>query len=112
MQRSEFLKKMALLGLAWPFSNSFAQLNKHKFNGKVLVIGAGAADMTAAYLLVQQGIDVELLEASNRVGGRMRIDTSFADIPILNKVLDSLKYLFQLMAGSTFYECTDLTVHI
>lgn len=82
MQRSEFLKKMALLGLAWPFSNSFAQLNKHKFNGKVLVIGAGAAGMTAAYLLVQQGIDVELLEASNRVGGRMRIDTSFADIPI------------------------------
>ena len=36
---------------------------------KVAVIGAGPAGMTAAYELTKAGINVEVFEASNSVGG-------------------------------------------
>ena len=38
---------------------------------RVIVIGAGAAGLSAAYELKKRGVPVLLLEASNRVGGRM-----------------------------------------
>jgi hypothetical protein len=40
-------------------------------SAKVLVIGAGIGGLAAAYWLCQRGHDVEVLEASNRPGGRM-----------------------------------------
>lgn len=40
-------------------------------NPKVVVIGAGLAGLTTAYRLQKDGIDVELYEARNRVGGRV-----------------------------------------
>ncbi|MEH2246778.1 flavin monoamine oxidase family protein [Nostoc sp.] len=39
---------------------------------KVLVVGAGIAGLTAAYRLRQAGVPVDIIEARNRVGGRMR----------------------------------------
>jgi len=39
--------------------------------GSVLVIGAGFAGLTAAHLLRKQGVRVTILEARNRVGGRV-----------------------------------------
>ncbi len=38
---------------------------------KVVVVGAGIAGLTAAHRLCQQGIDVHVYEARNRVGGRI-----------------------------------------
>jgi monoamine oxidase len=38
---------------------------------KVLVVGAGIAGLTAAYRLRQFGVSVDIVEARNRVGGRM-----------------------------------------
>ena len=38
---------------------------------RVIVIGAGIAGLTAAFRLRQAGFDVQVLEASDRVGGRM-----------------------------------------
>ena len=38
---------------------------------RVVVIGAGLAGLTVADLLIQQGCDVVVLEASDRVGGRV-----------------------------------------
>jgi monoamine oxidase len=55
---------------------------KHKFEGKVVVVGAGIAGLTAAYYLQKQGIEVELLEASNQAGGRIQTNRDFADFPI------------------------------
>lgn len=52
------------------------------FSGKVLIIGAGSAGLMAAYTLQKFGIDFEILEASDRYGGRVRILENFADFPI------------------------------
>lgn len=67
---------------------------------KVIVIGAGIAGLTAAYYLRKQGMDVEILESSSRVGGRMTSDTTEGFIidrgaqflssayPILHQLID------------------------
>lgn len=49
---------------------------------KVIVVGAGSSGLTAAYHLRNAGVDVQVLEASNRWGGRVKRDTSLADVPI------------------------------
>lgn len=43
----------------------------------VVIVGAGAAGITAAYHLEQQGLSVVLLEAADRYGGRMKKDASW-----------------------------------
>ena len=48
----------------------------------VIVIGAGAAGLSAGYLLGQRGVNFQILEASDTYGGRMKRTTSFADFPI------------------------------
>lgn len=70
-----------------PFQLSLMSCNKsggteQPFKGKVLIIGAGAGGLSAGYLLEQQGVDFEILEASENYGGRMKINTDFADFPI------------------------------
>ena len=52
------------------------------FTGKVLIIGAGAAGMSAAYFLERNNIEYELLEASSIYGGRVKRAADFADFPI------------------------------
>ena len=87
MTRKEFVRVAAMLGLSLPFQFSFNSCTKEEnlasnFKGKVIIIGAGAGGLSAGYLLQQRNIDFEILEASSRYGGRMRIDTDFADFPI------------------------------
>lgn len=50
--------------------------------GRVIVIGAGAAGMTAAFHLARRGVDVTVLEASSAPGGRCRHQVGFSDFPI------------------------------
>ena len=50
---------------------------------KVIIIGAGIAGLTAAYRLVQNGVDAEVYEARGRVGGRIftvKINGSIAEL--------------------------------
>lgn len=42
------------------------------FSGEVIVVGAGIAGLYAAELLIQQGVNVRIIESTNRWGGRMR----------------------------------------
>jgi monoamine oxidase len=87
MTRKEFIQICGLFGVSLPFQATFSSCSKVEklispFSGKVLVIGAGAGGLSAGYFLNQQGTDFEIIEASSVYGGRMRINTSFADFPI------------------------------
>ena len=52
------------------------------FEGDVIVIGAGAAGMTAAHLLNQKGVQFTVLEAASNAGGRIKHNLDFTDFPI------------------------------
>ncbi|MEO0774921.1 MAG: NAD(P)/FAD-dependent oxidoreductase [Bacteroidota bacterium] len=92
MKRKDFLKNFATLGLGLSFfSTLLSSCDKGSllpddlevnFRGKVLIIGAGAAGMTAAYLLKRYGIDFEILEAAPTHGGRIKKLSGFVDFPI------------------------------
>lgn len=85
MTRNEFIKMCGLLAIGTPLQTSLASCNKNDDSipfDKVLIIGAGAGGLSAAYLLKQQGIDVQVLEASSNYGGRMKRTLDFADFPI------------------------------
>lgn len=42
----------------------------------VIIIGAGAAGLTAAHHLHKANLSIKILEASDRIGGRLRKDDS------------------------------------
>ncbi len=62
-----------LLKVLFCMSIVFSNTSNFSFadSPKVIVIGGGIAGLTAAYRLHQQGMDVNLYEARNRVGGRI-----------------------------------------
>lgn len=39
---------------------------------RVCVVGAGVSGLTSAGILISRGFDVTILEARNRIGGRVR----------------------------------------
>lgn len=88
MERRDFLKNTALAGMGLALMPSLLQSCKKEddlvvnFNGKVLIIGAGAAGMMAAYTLQQYGIDFEIIEAGSTFGGRVKKTTNFVDFPL------------------------------
>ena len=84
-------KLIATLAAAWPaafipagFLSSCKadDLPEPSLSGKVCVVGAGASGIYAAAYLQKKGIEVVLMEASSRAGGRMASDTSFCDFPL------------------------------
>ncbi|MFN0031789.1 MAG: FAD-dependent oxidoreductase [Flavobacteriales bacterium] len=89
MNRRKFLQQSALSSagtLLLPFL--FAACKKanlfeeKKYEGKVMVIGAGASGLYSAYLLHHYGVDVQVLEAADKIGGRVRPLQNFADFTI------------------------------
>ena len=85
MTRSEFLQMCTLLGIGLPLNASISSCKKGavlREGDKVLILGAGAGGLTAAYQLIRKGVDVEILEASSSYGGRMKRTKSFTDFPI------------------------------
>ncbi|RWW81962.1 hypothetical protein BHE74_00009608 [Ensete ventricosum] len=54
-------------------------LNIHK---KIIIVGAGPAGLTAARHLHRQGFSVTVLEARDRVGGRVYTDRSSLSVPV------------------------------
>lgn len=93
-KKARLFLSLALLGLclAGCFNWSARATNKvpkttaldktYKYDGKVIIIGAGAAGLAAAKVLQLNGIDYEILEATERYGGRIKKDSLLADFPI------------------------------
>lgn len=79
MNRKEFLKMASMLGLG---ALAFATRANAKQLENVIVVGAGAAGMTAGYRLRQSKINFQILEASETHGGRMKVNRDFADFPL------------------------------
>ena len=90
MDRRRFLKQSSLLSLGGLFipSTFFSSCRKEtlfediNYDGKVLIIGAGAAGLYAAYILKSMGIDFQILEANTNYGGRLGRLDGFASFPI------------------------------
>ena len=81
MKRKEFIKLCGLLGISLPFSSLIMGCNKDdendQPNGKsVIVIGAGISGLAAAKKLKEKGFNVTILEAQDKVGGRLRTNRS------------------------------------
>ena len=90
MDRRNFIKQSTLLsigGLLIP-STFFSACRKEtlfediNYDGKVIIVGAGAAGLYAAYILKSKGINFQILEASPNYGGRLGKLTGFANFPI------------------------------
>lgn len=93
MTRQEFIEKSILMGMGLPFLSStmfnscqkdeilFPDL-KTNFSGKIIIIGAGAAGLSAGYMLKRYGVDFNIIEAAPQLGGRLKKNTSFTDFPI------------------------------
>jgi len=90
MTRNEFVKMCGILGVSLPFASSLIAckrddepISKPLNPGeKVLIIGAGPAGMSTAYLLAQRGIEFEVLEALPSYGGRIKHQRNFSNFPI------------------------------
>ena len=96
VSRRDFLKLMATYWIIMSFApfvnwgihlpnaaaSSTTKKLESKFKGKVIVIGAGAAGLYAAYTLKKANVDFMILEASATHGGRLRKNETFAKFPI------------------------------
>jgi monoamine oxidase len=83
MDRKHFLKLLALGGLlpvVLPGCRKYGPVDPYR--GSVIIIGAGAAGLYAAWLLKEAGATVTVLEGSDQIGGRVKALTGFADFPI------------------------------
>jgi len=88
LKRREILQKLALTvpaGMMFPsLLNSCAPKDpplQPVYDGKVIIIGAGAAGLHAAQLIKNQNVSVEIFEASSLYGGRVKINDDFFDFP-------------------------------
>lgn len=126
VDRRRALKWLASAGAASALPVSLTSCGRSVPDAQVIVIGAGLAGLNAALLLEQQGIDVLVLEGSDRVGGRVYtyrdgpdyVDTGGSELSVKSyaRVLDMIGRLNIEMlpwagAGVEFaYHVNDTTV--
>ncbi|MEO1064084.1 MAG: NAD(P)/FAD-dependent oxidoreductase [Actinomycetota bacterium] len=80
--RRQFIKVCGALGLTVPLLGCGDDEPSGGFDGRVVVIGAGVAGLSAAHLLQRRDVDVRVLEAAATYGGRIKRTTEFVDFPI------------------------------
>jgi len=56
--------------------------NNNQFEGNIIIVGAGASGLAAAKKLEENGISYQILEATDKLGGRIQKNEDFADFPI------------------------------
>ncbi len=84
MERREAIKKLITALTGFALTPLLAHCDETNINpkGKIIVVGAGVSGLYAAFLLQEKGFEVEILEASNKFGGRIKELKLFADFPI------------------------------
>ncbi|MFP2995399.1 FAD-dependent oxidoreductase [Spongiivirga sp. MCCC 1A20706] len=80
--RREMIKKSSLFIAATPFLSlsSCVSASKKAFDADVIVIGAGLSGLNAALLLEESGFSVKIVEATDRLGGRVHTAKE-SDVP-------------------------------
>src|SRR5438128_132672 len=82
LSRRQFIKSSALFA-AFALSPRLPIPGRKMADGTpVLVIGAGASGLGAARMLSAQGYKVTVLEARDRIGGRVWTDHSWGDVAL------------------------------
>jgi monoamine oxidase len=69
MDRRDFLRSAGVASLALPFMGCGS--DSSGLGGSVIVVGAGLSGLATAMLLEERGIDVTIVEARDRLGGRV-----------------------------------------
>lgn len=86
MHRRRLLKFISAFLLGYSSSRSLSAANANEIEQsqrqRILVIGAGMAGLAAAKMLHYQGHDVRIIEARNRIGGRIWTSTQWPDAPL------------------------------
>jgi monoamine oxidase len=81
-------------------------------SSKILIVGAGVAGLTVAYRLRQAGVLAEVVEASQRVGGRLRSLQGITDSPgvveLGGEFIDSRHTAVRSLAAELGLELADL----
>ncbi len=79
MNRQQFIRLLSMVLLSRGIN---ARAQDHDDKSKVIVIGAGIAGLAAANELQAEGYDVVVLEARDRIGGRIHTSTQWPEIPL------------------------------
>ena len=119
LSRRQMLKGMAVTGLAGPSSlQAFAATQKRPIaqaptnfdpDSKVLIVGAGIAGLTVAYRLHQAGVPVDVIEASQRVGGRLKsLSKSSGVVELGGEFIDSRHHTVHSLVAELGLELADL----
>ncbi|RLD23108.1 MAG: hypothetical protein DRI71_06180, partial [Bacteroidetes bacterium] len=89
MKRREVIEKLAYaVPAAMAFPSLLTSCNQNDidptpvYDGNVIIIGAGASGLYAAKQFLERNINVKILEASDRYGGRIRLQKEFFDFPM------------------------------
>ena len=80
MKRNDFIKLLGLSGAATLLSSHTSYKEENK-DISVIVIGAGLSGIAAAKELNDAGVNVQIIEARDRIGGRIHT-VDFADTKI------------------------------
>jgi monoamine oxidase len=81
VRRRDFLSLCSLLGVGLAVAGCGDDAASDAAT-TVVIVGAGAAGLTAAHLLTQRGFNVQVLEAGPTHGGRIKRTVDFVDFPI------------------------------
>jgi monoamine oxidase len=111
--RRGFLRDAAAAGAATTAFGVFAQRARAAAPpGRVVVVGAGLAGLSAAYRLKQAGITAEVHEASDRVGGRCwTLRGFFADGQIVERggeLIDQSHFAMRNLANQLGFKLDNL----